>query len=749
MNPWRWYAAAGAAMILTLVEVGLAQPQLAPRAGYVYPAGAAQGSTCQVLVGGQFLESVTGALITGPGIRSKVVEHFKPITQKQFNDLREKLAELMKKPKDDATVKEIAEIRKKLMTFSRNINPAISETLTLEVTVAGDAGPGRRELKLLGPLGLSNPLAFCVGQLPEVAEPPAKPAPEVRRFLESKFGRQDRPATPEPDTVIKLPATVNGQITPGDVDRYRFQATKGQRLVVAVSARELIPYLADAVPGWFQATLALFDDKGNEIAYADDYRFHPDPVLFYVIPRDGQYVIEIRDAIYRGREDFVYRIAIGELPFVTSIFPLGGQAGTQTPLELRGWNLPITRLVHDAKGEGPGLYPICVRKGDLVSNSEPFAVDTLSECLEQEPNDQPDKAQPLALPVIVNGRIGRPGDADVSRFEGKSGDRVVAEVYARRLDSPVDSMLTLSDASGRQIAFNDDHEDKGSGLNTHHADSYLMATLPTSGTYYLRLEDVQHKGGPEYGYRLRVSPPRGDFELRVVPSSLNVRGNTTVPLTVFALRKDGCDSDITLSLKDAPPGFSLSGARVPGSQDQVRLTLTVPPVPLKEPVTLTVVGRATVNGREVVHRAVPADDMMQAFAYRHLVPAQDLKLAASGRLTPRIAVKVLTPTPLKIPSGGAARVQISLPPLVDLGNVQFELSDPPDGLTLEKVSPSKDGAEILLRSNASKIQAGLKGNLIINVFAVRKPDAAAKAPAAMRRLPLGSLPAMPFEVVGR
>ena len=38
-------------------------------------------------------------------------------------------------------------------------------------------------------------------------------------------------------------------------------------------------------------------------------------------------MIEINDAIYRGREDFVYRITIGELPFVTSIFPLGGPAG--------------------------------------------------------------------------------------------------------------------------------------------------------------------------------------------------------------------------------------------------------------------------------------------------------------------------------------------------------------------------------------------------------------------------------------
>ena len=63
----------------------------------------------------------------------------------------------------------------------------------------------------------------------------------------------------------------------------------------------------------------------------------------YKIPEDGQYVIEIKDAIYRGRPDFVYRLAVGELPFVTSIFPLGGRAGTQTTVELRAGTCPSTR----------------------------------------------------------------------------------------------------------------------------------------------------------------------------------------------------------------------------------------------------------------------------------------------------------------------------------------------------------------------------------------------------------------------
>ena len=224
------------------------------------------------------------------------------------------------------------------------------------------------------------------------------------------------------------------------------------------------------------------------------------------------------------------------------------------------------------------MYPLADRDKDWISNRVPFAVDTLPECLEQEPNDQ--QAQRPAgrvCPVIVNGRIGKPDDSDVFCFEGRAGDEIVAEVMARRLNSPLDSVLKLTDASGRQLALNDDYEDKGAGLTTHHADSWLRIALPADGKYYLHLADMQHQGGPEYAYRLRISPPRPDFELRVVPSSISTRAGATVPLTVYALRKDGFADEITLSLKGAPQGFTLGGSQVPAKQDQVRVTLTVPP----------------------------------------------------------------------------------------------------------------------------------------------------------------------------
>jgi hypothetical protein len=62
-----------------------------------------------------------------------------------------------------------------------------------------------------------------------------------------------------------------------------------------------MPYISDAVPGWFQAAITLRDPAGRELASADHYLFHPDPLLHYEIPSDGEYIAAIHDSIYRGR----------------------------------------------------------------------------------------------------------------------------------------------------------------------------------------------------------------------------------------------------------------------------------------------------------------------------------------------------------------------------------------------------------------------------------------------------------------
>lgn len=756
------------------------------RIGYVYPAGGKQGTTFEAVVGGQFMAGVTQVHVTGGGVQAKIVDLARPIQGKELNDLRIKLDDLMarkavvkkdfaaleafrsfqkakdiKKPsgtsdeeiqrlqkkyagatwtaEDD---KLIAEIRMKISKGNRRpANPAISELATVQFTVAADAEPGRRELRIVNPVATSNPLVFCIGTLPEYSQPASREVAQQKSAI-AKTANLPRGGKAAGDTEISLPAVVNGQILPGAVDRYRFEAKKGQRLVLTLAARQLIPYIADAVPGWFQATLTLYDAKGQEVAYDDDFRFDPDPVLYLEVPADGPYVVEIKDAIYRGREDFVYRLSIGEVPFVTGIFPLGGKVGDKNTVQLTGWNLPVEKLTRDDANTPPGVVPLCVRDKAGLSNSMPFALSSLPECLEKEPNNDPAHAQRVSLPVVIDGRVDRPDDIDVFAFEGHAGGQFVAEVYARRLNSPVDSLLKLTDAAGKQLALNDDQEDKGAGLVTHHADSRIALTLPADGVYYLHLSDSQHNGGPEYAYRLRISPPQPDFELRAVPSNLNVRAGASVPVTVFALRRDGFAGEIALSLKDPPPGFTVSGGRIPADQDQVKITLSAPAVSREEPVSVFLEGRATIDGREVSHPAVPAENMTQAFEYHHLVPAQELLVSVAPG-APRTAVKIISKTPVKIAAGGTAHVRIGIPPGA-LARFDIALSDPPAGIRIKGVIGSGDEAELILQSDSSKVHPGMKGNLLLTA----KPKNAKNPNKNKGQGPQVALPAIPFEVVG-
>lgn len=619
--------------ILTLLipaSAAFAQQQRGDaKIGYIYPAGGQQGSTFHIIVGGQQLDQVDGVYISGDGVTAKIVDHFKPLPPGQASLARDRLRELQDKriasrrpaPPASATQpstrpvftaadeEEVTQLVKKLANFVRKpSSPAIAESVTLEVQLSPNANPGRRELRLCTPIRRSNPMVFQIGELPEVAEEPSRIREEVTRSV----GRKEMN--------VKTPVLVNGQILPGGVNAYHFRAHRGENLVIAVSGRSLIPYIADAVPGWFQPVVTLYDPRGQEVECDDHFRFNPDPILHYVPAIDGDYTVEIHDSIYRGREDFVYRMAIGDLPFVTSIFPLGGPAGAQTNVELKGWNLPQVRTVMDATTRPAGCYSLPM--AHTAVNAPMFAVDTLPELAETEPNDLQTAAMPVPTSAIINGRIDKPGDVDFFKFEGQAGQEIVAEVLARRLGSPLDSVLRLYDSSGKQLAENDDTEDRAQGLLTHHADSRISLKLPSTGTYFLQLADTQAKGGAEYAYRLRLSEPRPDFELRVAPSSVSLRRWNNEPVTVHLLRRDGFTGAVSLSLADMPAGWKLSETNIPPDKDLLKLSIITPPAQAEGTYPIHLQGMALINGTQRVQEATPAEDMMQAFAYRQLVPSE-------------------------------------------------------------------------------------------------------------------------------
>ena len=95
-------------------------------------------------------------------------------------------------------------------------------------------------------------------------------------------------------------------------------------------------------------------------------------------------------------------------------------------------------------------------------------------------------------------------------------------------------------------------------------------------------------------------------------------------MTVYAIRKDGFDGPIKLSFKDLPQGLESPGATLAAKQEVVGLAVKTSLTAMEKPVNLTVVGTAKIGDREVLHEAVPAEDKMQAFLWRHLLPAETL-----------------------------------------------------------------------------------------------------------------------------
>ena len=336
-----------AVIVLGIAANGLAQTSgKDPHLAYAFPAGCQRGTECEIVVGGQHLKEVTEVYVSGSGVQAEIVNWYRPMTSGEYNNLRmalqaaresllaqRELDRDRRKPTEQEVaeaagvipeqLREMESYRQRQSDPRRQPNEQLDEQVSVAFTVAEDAEVGKRELRFLGDSAISNPIWIHIGQWPERIE--------------------SEPNDIEPDrSVESFPVVLNGQIMPGDIDRFTLPAQKGMKLVIQASARDVIPYLADAVPGWFQAVVRLIDSSGSEVGFADSFHYRQDPVLYFEVPHDDQYTVEIHDSLYRGREDFVYRMTVGEIPFVTSIFPLGGRIDSQVSVQLRGWNLSQT-----------------------------------------------------------------------------------------------------------------------------------------------------------------------------------------------------------------------------------------------------------------------------------------------------------------------------------------------------------------------------------------------------------------------
>jgi hypothetical protein len=214
-------------------------------------------------------------------------------------------------------------------------------------------------------------------------------------------------------------------------------------------------------------------------------------------------------------------------PAVRSLFPHGAQRGTDVEVTIRGKNFQNTTAirfeipelsasiiqvqhnlirarVHVDAAAQPGRHDLRViaPQGSTVAW---FDVGTRPELFEKEPNNDLAHAQRISFPLTLNGII-QAGDYDYFRFEARAGQTLTFDIAAQRFESPLDSVLSLLDDQGVELAYVDDYY--------WFKDPHLTYTFSKAGSYYLRVFGTSESGSDASDYRLHAGEmPQVDYVL--------------------------------------------------------------------------------------------------------------------------------------------------------------------------------------------------------------------------------------------
>jgi hypothetical protein len=239
---------------------------------------------------------------------------------------------------------------------------------------------------------------------------------------------------------IKLPATVAGTLDrAGQADFFRFQAKKGQEIGVQI--------LTAAVGSKLDPVLELTDAEGRVLVESTN------GLLGYIASREGEYAIGIHDKEYRGGKEMYYRMHIGDVPIVTAVHPRFARPREPMPVRLMGVNLLEKAVV--------ALVPLDAVPGSKV----PLSLDDRVWKGEKPLGDMSVRAGNLEIrevlvdkgeatidtPGAANGIIGKAGETHLIRFKARKSQRLIIEVNARRIGSPLDSVIDVLDAKQQPV----------------------------------------------------------------------------------------------------------------------------------------------------------------------------------------------------------------------------------------------------------------------------------------------------------
>lgn len=430
------------------------------------------------------------------------------------------------------------------ITVEKIAEPA-DKQLKATLRIAADCRLGEHALRLRTAGGISPLRIFYVGPFPTLAE--KEPNNTVPRAQ-----------------AIPLNTTVQGTIENEDVDYFSVEARQGQRLSVEIEGARLGRTM-------FDPTLSIQDGNGRILARSDDT-----PLLGHdgwasiIAPLDGRYTIQVRDMTYTGA-GHAYRLHVGNFPRPAGAFPPGGRAGEKVAVKFIGDvagdfvqevtlpEKPLGRFGVVAEHDGIAPSPNWIRVANFPNAADVAAGDTLATA----------PALEVAAPFAFNGVLETTGKAAFFRFKAKKDQHLEFQVYARRLGSPLDSVLTVFDAKGKNLGSNDD----ASGF----PDSMVRVRMPADGDYTVKVADQLNRGGPLFIYRAEITEVRPALVLSIPDTARydnETRKSIVVPrgnrfAVLMNIARDGFNGNLDVAFERLPAGITMRADTVPGSLSAV------------------------------------------------------------------------------------------------------------------------------------------------------------------------------------
>ena len=371
---------------------------------------------------------------------------------------------------------------------------------------------------------------------------------------------------------IPLNVTVQGVVDNEDVDYFAVECKKGQRLSAEVEGMRL-------GGTFFDPYVAILDSKRFELAACDDApMLGQDCAASIIVPADGTYVIQVRESAYGGNGACQYRLHVGTFPRPAAVVPAGGKLGEEVEVTFLGdpagpfkqkIKLPATP---DVKF---GLFP--QDAAGVCPSPVPFRLSEFGNVIVAEGNNTPQTGTPVpALPAALNGVIAKPGEVDYYRFNAKKGQTFDVHCFARRLGSPLDSVMTVGVVGGGVIASNDDAVGP---------DSYFRFTAPEDKEYYLSVTDHLKNGGPTYFYRVEFLPVEAKAVVSIPKVALYSQERQTIAVpkgnrmaTLVNVARADFGGDLVMGADGLPAGVTLNAENMPANLDTVPVVFEAAPV---------------------------------------------------------------------------------------------------------------------------------------------------------------------------